>query len=65
MSIRKLTSVIPDEAVQGGRDSWFDRPFDRLTVLSKVEGLTTLSEVERESSGRSDNKILSGSRLAL
>jgi hypothetical protein len=22
---------------------WFDRPFDRLTVLSKVEGLTTLS----------------------
>jgi hypothetical protein len=24
----------------------FDRPFDRLTVLSKVEGLTTLSQVE-------------------
>jgi len=21
---------------------WFDKPFDRLTVLSKVEGLTTL-----------------------
>jgi hypothetical protein len=29
---------------------WFDkpfgRPFDRLTVLSEVEGLTTLSYVE-------------------
>jgi len=24
----------------------FDKPFDRLTVLSKVEGLTTLSRVE-------------------
>ena len=23
-----------------------DKPFDRLTVLSKVEGLTTLSQVE-------------------
>ena len=25
---------------------WFDKPFDRLTVLSRVEGLTTLSKVE-------------------
>ena len=25
---------------------WFDKPFDRLTVLSKVEGLTTLSKIE-------------------
>ncbi len=26
---------------------WFDKPFDRLTVLSEVEGLTTtLSQVE-------------------
>jgi hypothetical protein len=25
---------------------WFDKPFDRLTVLSEVEGLTTLSLVE-------------------
>ena len=25
---------------------WFDEPFDRLTVLSKVEGLTALSQVE-------------------
>ena len=24
----------------------FDEPFDRLTVLSRVEGLTTLSQVE-------------------
>jgi len=23
---------------------WFDKPFDRLTVLSRVEGLTTLSQ---------------------
>jgi hypothetical protein len=45
--------VIPDEAAKGRRDPWFDRPFDRLTVLSKVEGLTTLSEVEGESSERS------------
>ena len=28
------------------RKPWFDEPFDRLTVLSKVEGLTTLSYVE-------------------
>ena len=28
---------------------WFDRPFDRLTVLSNVEGLTTLCKVEGES----------------
>jgi len=45
--------VIPDERRFAGRDPWFDRPFDRLTVLSKVEGLTTLSEVEGESSERS------------
>ena len=31
------------------RRRWFDRPFDRLTVLSEVEGLTTLSKVEGES----------------
>jgi hypothetical protein len=29
---------------------WFDKPFDRLTVLSRVEGLTTLSIAEGESS---------------
>jgi hypothetical protein len=43
------TNVIPDELRFAERDPWFDRPFDRLTVLSKVEGLTTLSEVEGES----------------
>jgi hypothetical protein len=42
-------TVIPDESTRGRGDPWFDRPFDRLTVLSKVEGLTTLSEVEGES----------------
>jgi hypothetical protein len=25
---------------------WFDKPFDRLTLLSNVEGSTTLSQVE-------------------
>ena len=34
------------------RRRWFDRPFDRLTVLSVVEGLTTLSKVEGESRNR-------------
>jgi hypothetical protein len=24
-----------------GRDPWFERPFDRLTVLSKVEGVSS------------------------
>jgi hypothetical protein len=33
-----------------GLDLWFDEPFDRLVVLSNVEGLTTLSQVEGESS---------------
>jgi hypothetical protein len=39
-------NVIVDESACSGRDPWFDRPFDRLTVLSKVEGLTVLSKVE-------------------
>jgi hypothetical protein len=29
---------------QIANNKWFDKPFDRLTVLSKVEGLTTLSQ---------------------
>ena len=33
------------------RKPWFDEPFDRLTVLSRVEGLTTLSVAEGESNG--------------
>ncbi len=28
------------------RDKPFDRPFDKLTVLSKVEGLTALTKAE-------------------
>ena len=31
---------------QASNYKWFDKPFDRLTVLSRVEGLTTLSPVE-------------------
>jgi hypothetical protein len=37
-----------------GLDPWFDVPLDRLTVLSNVQGLTTLSIAEGESSGFSD-----------
>jgi len=33
--------------LQNRNTKWFDKPFDRLTVLSKVEGLTTtLSQIE-------------------
>jgi len=39
-------TVIPGEQNDFGRDPWFGRPFDKLTVLSKVEGLTTLNEVD-------------------
>ena len=31
-------AVIPGEPNDCGRDPWFDRPFGRLTVLSRVEG---------------------------
>jgi hypothetical protein len=44
--------VIPDERRFVGRDPWFDR-------------LTTLSEVEGESSEGQFNQIFPGSRLAL
>jgi hypothetical protein len=43
--------VIPDEPAEGERDPWFDR-------------LTTLSEIEGESSKSSYDQVLSGSRLA-
>ena len=33
-----------------GLDPWFDRPYDRFTFLSDVEGLTPLSKVEGETS---------------
>jgi hypothetical protein len=51
-------AVIPGEPNWLGRDPWFDRPFDKLTVLSEVEGLTTLSEVEGESRKISENQII-------
>ena len=49
---------------------WFDKPFDRLTVLSKIEGLITLSQpveslwVERQApadqvSGRMEVSVFS------
>jgi hypothetical protein len=40
-------SAIKNFKYQIPNTKWFDKPFDRLTVLSKVEGLTTiLSQVE-------------------
>jgi len=45
-----------------GPDPWFDRPLDRLTVLSEVEGLTTLNPVEGESSAVS-GPYVSGCRI--
>jgi hypothetical protein len=38
--------LLPSYRTRRRRDPWFDKPFDRLTVLSEFEGLTTLSEVE-------------------
>jgi len=35
-----------NDKLQAPNYKWFDKPFDRLTVLSEVEGLTTLSIVE-------------------
>jgi len=32
--------------IKAQNPKWFDKPFDRLTVLSNVEGLTILSQVE-------------------
>jgi hypothetical protein len=37
---------IENPKFQAPNYKWFDRPFDKLTVLSNVEGLTTLSPVE-------------------
>ena len=48
-----------------GPDPWFDRPFDRLTVLSKVEGLTTLSKVEGESSFFPIDLLLDAPRIVV
>jgi hypothetical protein len=57
--------VIPDERRFAGRDPCFDRPFDRITVLSKVEGES--SECSMTSFGvwfPAFAGTLSGSRLA-
>ncbi|MGD8984669.1 MAG: hypothetical protein PVI53_11620 [Desulfobacteraceae bacterium] len=40
------TSLRVDAEQRRSIEGPFDRPFDRLTVLSKVEGLTVLSRVE-------------------
>jgi hypothetical protein len=37
---------LPFQAISILKGKPFDRPFDKLTVLSKVEGLTVLSKVE-------------------
>jgi hypothetical protein len=57
--------VIPDKRRFAGRDPCFDRPFDRITVLSKVEGES--SECSMASFGvwlPAFARTLSGSRLA-
>ncbi len=46
LSFRTSPTGPPRTRYGAGRDPWFDRPFDKLTVLSRVEGLTTLSEVD-------------------
>jgi hypothetical protein len=52
MKIMKIPSTPPERwragKLQYPNNKWFDKPFDRLTVLSKVEGLTTLSPVESD-----------------
>ncbi len=42
----------------------FDRPFDRLTVLSKVEGLTVLSKAEGQCSSAGGDPVSTGARGA-
>ena len=37
----RFETVIKFE-IRNPKHEWFDKPFDRLTVLSKVEGLSTL-----------------------
>ena len=41
-----LPKVLKNPKFQAPNYKWFDKPFDKLTVLSEVEGLTTLSQVE-------------------
>jgi len=44
--LKQSGEVTKNSKSQISNIKWFDKPFDRLTVLSKVEGLTTLSQVE-------------------
>jgi hypothetical protein len=55
-SVVNISSLTPFKPLKGSRlnpnfqapkHKWFDKPFDRLTVLSKVERLTTLIQIER------------------
>jgi hypothetical protein len=55
---RRRRDLRPGEPNDVGRDPWFDRPFDKLTVLSRVEGLTTLSEAEGESRKPVENQTI-------
>jgi len=53
---------LPGSPMSFPRRRWFDWPFDRLTVLSNVEGLTVLSVVEGLTTlikveGKSRNKL--------
>jgi len=41
-----ILPVFINSKLQAPNPKRFDKPFDRLTVLSKVEGLTTLSQAE-------------------
>jgi hypothetical protein len=56
-SLLQLPKLFFESVCHAGLDPWLNRPFDRLTVLSepveslkveRVEGLTTLSNVEGE-----------------
>jgi hypothetical protein len=43
IGLKRAAHVTKNSKPQISNIKWFDEPFDRLTVLSKVEGLTTLS----------------------
>jgi hypothetical protein len=47
--VNRLCQMIKKRDKSEARNpKWFDKPIDRLTVLSRVEGLTTLSPVARQ-----------------
>ena len=41
-----LIKVMESPSIKIQKPKWFGKLFDRLTVLSSVEGLTTLSQIE-------------------